>query len=99
MDTGEISSLSPGGHEVREHEQILHTKSRPPASDAEVRISEYHVRPAHRHRAEEALGVFEGHPLLAPQLLGDDEPERSPVQRVKGMSDQNLLAISRIACI
>jgi len=43
--------------------------------------------------------VLERHPLLTPELLGDDEPERPTSEGMKCVRDPNLQWISGTDCI
>jgi len=42
--------------------------------------------------------VLEGDTILAPELLGDDEPERLAPEWMKRVRDQNLRRITGIGC-
>ena len=94
------SSRSPrtGRHQRGERHEILHPKARPPAADADVRISGHAVCPVDRHRAQAPVGMLEGDSILSPELLRDDERERLAPEGMKWVRDQNLRRISGTGC-
>lgn len=92
------SSLSPGGHQVGQHEQIPDAEARAPVPEAQVWIRGHHIGPSHGHGAEGAIRVLERDAVLAPELLGDDEPEGLAPQRVERMDDPNQRWIKGTRC-
>jgi hypothetical protein len=93
-----VSSLSPGGGQVGQHEQILDAEARAPLPEAQVRISGNDIGPSDGHGAEGAIWVLERDAVLAPELLSDDEPERLVPQGVKRMDDPNQRRINGTRC-
>jgi hypothetical protein len=79
-----------GCHQLGQRQEVLHAKARPPAADAEVGIGGHEIRPVHGHRVQAPDGMLERDPVLAPQRLGDDEPERPPPKGMERMGNPNL---------
>jgi hypothetical protein len=92
------SLREPGGHKVHQREQVFDAKAGASLADAQVGIGGNNIGPSHRHRAESTIRMLEGDPLFAPQLLGDDEPERVTPERMEGMNNPNLLLIRPTRC-
>jgi hypothetical protein len=80
--------------QVSQRQQILHSKARPPAAQAEVGIGGNNVRPIDRHGSQPSVGMLEGDAILSPERLGDYKPKALAPERMKRMRDPNLRWIS-----
>jgi hypothetical protein len=87
-----------GRHQLGERYEVLHPKARPPAADAHVGIDRNEIRPIDGHGAQAAVGVLEGHSILSPELLGDDERKRQAPKGMERVGDLNLRRISDAGC-
>lgn len=88
-DSGARSSVQPPTHEIGERQQIVNPKVRPAAPDGEDRIRRQPIRPTHREGSEGPVWRLHRDARFAPQLLGDDQRQTSPVEWMKGMRDLN----------
>jgi hypothetical protein len=92
-----VDPPDPARHDVSQNQQILHAKVRPPAADAEVRIGGHDIGPIEWHRARPSIGMLEGHAILSPERLGDDEPKGVTPEGMKRVRDANQRRISQIS--
>ncbi len=87
------------GDELHEEDEVLHPKLGSVLAHRLVGIGGKKVGPAHRHRIQRAVGEFDRHPVLSPELLRDHETEGLSPEGVEGMGDANLSLINWMTCI
>jgi hypothetical protein len=102
VDTMDVIRLTasgrPSGQQRRERQQVFHAEPRPAPTDLEARVGRLPIRPAEGHRAERAICTLERDPVLAPELLGDDEGEGLPAEGMEGVGDPNQRRINGTRC-
>jgi len=75
---------------LREENEILEPKPGSAVAHGLVGVGRKKVSPAHRHRRKRAVGKFDRHPVLSPELLGHHEAKRLSAEGVEGMGYANL---------
>jgi hypothetical protein len=85
--------------QVRQAQQIRHTKQSSPGRQRHKRIGLHDACPPGWHGSQTSLLVVETHPVLAPGLVPRDQLDLLPALRVEGMGDpDDLLRYARIMC-
>ncbi len=95
----QLSCLPPERrYQFDQRQQVLYPEPRAATTHNEVGVCGSRIGPADGHGKRGSIRELNRYPVFAPKRLENDEPERLPAPRMKGVDNPNLLWIGRITC-